>query len=391
LEAKTDLLIIGAGPYGLAMASHARHLGVDHIVVGKPMEFWKANMPRGMFLRSASDWPLDPEGVHTIEKFLQTQSLIPANVEPLSLQFYLGYAGWFQERKRIEAVPVLVRRLDYVEDADHRFRATMEDGRIIIAHHVVIAVGFKYFKHLPSEFIERLPVGRYSHTCDLVDFGGLRGKRCLILGGRQSAFEWAALLNEAGAAAVDVSHRHDSPAFKAADWSWVNPLVDAMVGDPGWFRRLSQEDKDAVSHRLWAEGRLKVEPWLEPRVMKRTITLWPKTQLVAVDERANHELTVRLNNGGALTVDAIILATGYKVKIDQVPFLARGNILTTLATRNGFPVLDEHFQTNIPRLFMTSMAATQDFGPFFAFTVAARTSAELIGQAIVGRQRTPME
>ena len=125
--------------------------------------------------------------------------------------------------------------------------------------------------------------------------------------------------------------------------------------------------------------------------MKRTITLWPKTQLVAVDERANHELTVRLNNGGPLTVDVIILATGYKVKIDQVPFLARGNILTTLATRNGFPVLDEHFQTNIPRLFMTSMAATQDFGPFFAFTVAARTSAELIGQAIVGRQRTPME
>jgi hypothetical protein len=59
LEAKTDLLIVGAAPYGLAMASHAQDLGVDHVVVGRPMEFWKANMPQGMYLRSARDWPLD--------------------------------------------------------------------------------------------------------------------------------------------------------------------------------------------------------------------------------------------------------------------------------------------------------------------------------------------
>jgi len=391
MEATTNLLIIGAGPYGLAIAAYARHLGIDHVVVGKPMEFWKANMPEGMYLRSASDWPLDPVGVHTIEKFLETQGLTPADVEPLSLQFYLDYAHWFQEQKQIEALPILVRRLDYVDDGDHRFRATMDDGRTLRADHVVIAVGFKYFKHLPPELIERLPVGRYTHTCDLVNFRSLRGKRCLILGGRQSAFEWTALLNEAGVAAVDVSYRHDSPAFKAADWSWVNPLVDAMVDNPGWFRRLSRKEQDAVTHRLWAEGRLKVEPWLEPRVMKAAITLWPKTQVIAVGERPNDALAVRLDNGRTLTVDSIILATGYKVKIDQVPFLARGNILNTLATRNGFPALDEHFQTNIPRLFITSMPAAQDFGPFFAFTVCVRTSAKLIGQAIAGRQRSAME
>ncbi len=317
MEATTNLLIIGAGPYGLAIAAYARHLGIDHVVVGKPMEFWKANMPEGMYLRSASDWSLDPVGVHTIEKFLETQGLTPADVEPLSLQFYLDYAQWFQEQKQIEALPVLVLRLDYVDDGDHRFRATMDDGRTLRADHVVIAVGFKYFKHLPPELSERLPVDRYTHTCDLVNFRSLRGKRCLILGGRQSAFEWTALLNEAGVAAVDVSYRHDSPAFKAADWSWVNPLVEAMVDDPGWFRKLSRKEQDAVTHRLWAEGRLKVEPWLEPRVMKAAITLWPKTQVVAVGERPNDALAVRLDNGRTLTVDSIILATGYKVKIDR--------------------------------------------------------------------------
>jgi cation diffusion facilitator CzcD-associated flavoprotein CzcO len=55
MEKTTNLLIIGAGPYGLAMAAYARHLGVDHVVVGMPMDFWKANTPKGMYLRSASE------------------------------------------------------------------------------------------------------------------------------------------------------------------------------------------------------------------------------------------------------------------------------------------------------------------------------------------------
>jgi FAD-dependent urate hydroxylase len=81
-------------------------------------------------------------------------------------------------------------------------------------------------------------------------------------------------------------------------------------------------------------------------------------------------------------VDHIILAARYKVNTHQIPFLGAGNILPTLETRNGFPVLDERFQTNLPGLFITSLPAGQDFGPFFGFTVAVRASAQLIGSAI---------
>jgi cation diffusion facilitator CzcD-associated flavoprotein CzcO len=99
----TDLLIIGAGPFGLSMAAYAAHWRLDHRSVGKPMEFWKSNMPKGMYLRSACDWHLDPAGIDTIESFLKAQNLTAAQVEPLSLEFYLSYASWFQQRKRHRA------------------------------------------------------------------------------------------------------------------------------------------------------------------------------------------------------------------------------------------------------------------------------------------------
>jgi thioredoxin reductase len=378
-----DLLIIGAGPFGLSMAAHAQQIGIDYMILGKSMGFWKDNMPAGMVLRSACDWHLDTANVDTIERFLQTQGLKPADVEPLSLRFYLTYVAWFQEQKNIEPAPVCVQCLDHWPGEVYPFRAVLEYGGTIQARRVVLAPGFKPFKNVPLELTERLPIDRFSHTCDMVDFAGLKGKRCLILGGRQSAFEWAALLHEAGASAVHISYRHASPAFAKADWSWVNPLVDAMVDNPGWYRNLSQPEKDDISHRLWAEGRLKIEPWLESRVMKEMVHLWPNTVLAGCDVLPNSDLAVQLDNGQLLTVDHVILATGYKVQIDQAPVLAQGNILDQLATRNGFPVLDEHFQTSVPGLFITSIAATHDFGPFFAFTVSVRTSAKLIGRMLV--------
>lgn len=370
----TNLLIVGAGPFGLAVAAQASHDGLEHIIVGKPMEFWRRNMPKGMFLRSACDWHLDPLGVHTIESYLQTQGKTPVDVEPLSLDFYLSYCDWFQKQKDIQPVPVYIQKL---ERNDH-FVATTIEGDVINAQTVVLAPGFKHFAHVPAELKAKLPENRYQHTCDFIDLNNALDKRYLIIGGRQSAFEWAALLLESGASAVYVSHRHATPDFDVAEWDWINHLVDHTVEDPSWFRRLTQAEKDDISHRMWAEGRLKLEPWLGPRLKDDRLKLWPHTELESCVEQENGDLAVTLTNGETFNVDHVVLATGYKVDITQLPYLSAGNILEQLETRNGFPVLDDHFEASIPGLFITSMPAGQDFGPFFGFTVSVRTSAKLI-------------
>ncbi len=379
MTAPADLLVIGAGPFGLSLAAHARALGLETVVVGKPMGFWKDNMPQGMVLRSACDWHLDADGEHTIEAFLATRGQAPGDVEPLSRDVYLEYAEWFRQQKGIEPRPGMVRALERTPDG---FVATLDTVSFIRARNVAVAVGFGNFANLPAELARMLPPGRWSHTGYPADLARFKNKRVLIVGGRQSAFEWAAILADEGAAQVHVSHRHDSPAFEASDWSWVNPLVDAMVDDPGWFRGLSKEEQDGLAKRLWIEGRSKVEPWLESRVMRPGISLWPRTNLVSSAETGDG-LAVTLDSGATLQVDHVIFATGYRVRIARVPFLA--DLQGQMEVVDGFPVLDEHFQTSIPGLYITSMPATRDFGPFFAFTISARTSARLIGQALTRR------
>lgn len=119
-----------------------------------------------------------------------------------------------------------------------------------------------------------------------------------------------------------------------------------------------------------------------PRINDPRIVIHPNTVLAPCNERG--ELTATLTNGETFNVDKVVLATGYKVNIARLPYLAAGNLLDQLETRNGFPVLDDYFQTSIPSLFITSMPAAQDFGPFFGFTVSVRTSAKLISHRLHG-------
>jgi FAD-dependent urate hydroxylase len=374
----TQLLVIGAGPYALSTAALARDQGIATTIVGRPMGFWRDNMPAGMLLRSGLQWHLDGAGVHTLEAYLEHRGIAPAAVDPVPIEVFLDYAEWFAERT---ALGVLDRLVTGLAKPDDRFAAVLDDGRLIRADAVVAAPGIRHYGHLPGWAAE-LPPESAAHTCDLVRFDDLAGARVLIVGGRQSAYEWAALIREHGAATIDIVHRHEIPRFERVSWSFADVHVERTIDTPGYWRRLTEDEQDAVAGRFWEVGRLTLEHWLVPRLDWAGIRRRPGAEVAAVAPRGDH-LEARLTDSTMLAVDRIVFATGYRADLSRVPYLA--GVLDRVATTNGFPVLDEAFQTSLGGLYVAGFSATRDFGPFFGFVRGCPAAATLIVRDLLAR------
>ncbi len=77
MSGSTQVAIIGAGPYGLSLAAHLRARGIDFRIFGTPLNSWRTQMPKGMFLKSegfASNL-YDPDGAFTLVRFCADKSL----------------------------------------------------------------------------------------------------------------------------------------------------------------------------------------------------------------------------------------------------------------------------------------------------------------------------
>ncbi|MGH8866405.1 MAG: SidA/IucD/PvdA family monooxygenase [Actinomycetes bacterium] len=281
--------------------------------------------------------------------------------------------------------PDLVTR---VRTQGEGFELSLESGDRIEADVVVAAPGVGYFAQVPP-WAASLPDGVGSHTCDTVRFDEMAGARVLLVGGRQSAYEWAALLGEAGAERIDVVHRHDVPTFDHVSWKFVDAYVDATVQTPGWWRDLPPAEQRAIERRFWDVGRLTLEWWLTPRLRGDRLHLWPGTTVTSTATDASGATAVSLSNGSngsngeVLTVDRVVFATGYRAQLSRVPYLT--DVIGDLDVVDGFAPLDHAFQSNVPGLYLPGFAAVRDFGPFFGFTKACPAAAALIVQDVLTR------
>jgi thioredoxin reductase len=375
----TQLLVIGAGPYALSTAALARERGIATVVVGRPMGFWKQNMPEDMRLRSGPDWHLDAAGVHTLEAYLQQRELSTQDIDPLPIGVFLDYANWFTNAKGIDVREQWVTGLT---KPDGRFEATLEGGDRISADVVVAAPGVRHYAKVP-DWASSVAHGRADHTCELVRFEEMAGARVLIVGGRQSAYEWAALIREHRAARIDIVHRHEVPRFERVSWRFVDPHVERTLAVPGYWRNLPAEERAAIELRFWEVGRLTLEHWLTPRLQWEGIHRWPRTEVVEITPGEQAPFRVGLSNSTRLAVDRIVFASGFRVDLTKVPYLS--GVLEQVELSDGFPALDEAFQTSLDGLYVTGFSATQDFGPFFGFVKGCPAAATLIVGDLLAR------
>ncbi|MBV9999241.1 MAG: NAD(P)-binding domain-containing protein [Verrucomicrobia bacterium] len=385
-----QVVIVGAGPYGLAAAAHLRAAQVETCVFGEPMEFWESQMPEGMLLRSSWDAShiADPHRSATLDAYSASQhSAVP---KPVPLDRFVGYGRWFQNR----VVPDLDRRrVGGIEVAGKGFRVVLHDGDSVQAQRVVIAAGIAPFARRPPQFTG-IPAALASHASEHREMKRFAGRRVIVVGSGQSALESAALLHELGAE-VEVIARQRQVHWLDQRARWLkskrNPIRPLLypstdVGPPGlnWivatpdlFRRLPRPLQEKIAYRS-------IRPagagWLVPRVRGVRITIGA---MVSSATRAGDSIRLALSDGTSRCVDHVMLATGYQVDVSRYPFL-KPELVRALRLNDGYPELREGFESTVPGLHFLGAPAARSFGPLCRFVAGTPFAARSLTRRILG-------
>ena len=400
-------VVIGAGPYGLSVAAHLRGRGVPVRVFGDVMSSWRLHMPTGMCLKSTPDASSlsAPAPGYTLAGFCAAMGLRPlTGTQIVPAELFIRYGTWFQQ----QVVPEVENRwVTGLSRAGNGFQLTLADGEQFSTDVVVMANGLNGFAHVPAELAAAVggpgglsPRGLVSHSSQHDDLSVFAGKEVAVIGAGQSALEDAALLHESGASVrvlIRGQARWGSPPKPARTGVLsMLPEPNSPLG-PTWriypfshapfmFRYLPEQTRiNLVSSVLGPLGAW----WLRERVDGK-LPVQEGHRVTAVrlaDGPADGKavLTVAAATGTSeLAVDHVIAATGYRVGLGRLDFLDAG-LRDQVRCVGGWPHLDPSFESSVPGLFFTSLAAAETFGPVMRFVCGAGFTARRVAGAVASR------
>ena len=133
---KTNIAIIGAGPYGLSIAAHLAARNISFRIFGKPMDAWARQMPKGMKLKSegfASSLS-DPEAEFTLAEYCRQQGLpYQDNGLPVPVEMFVSYGIAFQKKFAPNVEDKLVVS---IRQSAGEFELQLDDGTSLLASKV---------------------------------------------------------------------------------------------------------------------------------------------------------------------------------------------------------------------------------------------------------------
>jgi thioredoxin reductase (NADPH) len=322
-----DVLIVGAGPSGLATAIAAKLQGLDYVLVEKGMLVHAIfNFPTHMVFFTTPEL-LEIGGLPLVTPYDKPTRLEALRYYRRAVDTYALQISFYEQVIEIEP-PSLASRASagQAPDEEAAFAVTTEDARgtrrVRHARAVVLAIGYYDHPNYLGVPGEDLPHVSHYYT----DAHPYYRQRVVIVGGKNSAAEAALELFRAGAHVTLVHRRQtlgDSIKY------WVRPDIDNRI----------------------KEGSIAVR--FETRVAEIT------RGSVILETVAGG---VQASGREEIAADAVLLLTGYK---PDVELMRRAGVRCddeTLA-----PELDpETFETNVPNLFIAGGAiAGRNTGSIF--------------------------
>lgn len=395
----SEVAIIGAGPYGLSLGAHLRARGVDYRIFGKPMDTWNAHMPKNMTLKSegfASNLSAPVPGSRIKDYCAKLGIAYSDRAIPIGLDTYLDYTQSFRDRFIPDVEESMVTKLSRNGDL---FELVLDSGERVEARNVVLAVGVTWFAWMP-DVLSALPPWLVSHSYAHRDVERFRGKEVAVIGSGSSAIDLAHLLQETGASVRIVArrkelHYNSVPDGEARIFDWIQKPPSTIGA--GWrsyfcaeapllFYRLPRalKDRAIASHMHPAAG------WfMREQVEGRIPTLTGRTPIKAEAKNGRAVLTLAGHNGSEelLVADHVIAATGYDPDLDRLPFLDAALNAQIIRSRRS-PLVSDRFETSVPGLYATGLAAMDMFGPLLRFMVGAEFAAPRLAAALDRSTRT---
>jgi len=401
---RPDAVVIGAGPYGLATAAHIAAQGLAVRTLGEPMESWRRRMPLGMYLKStplASTISAPNPGSTLLDFCTATGEEPLAGHRPVPIDSFVRYGLWFKDRHVPDVEPTSVV---HVARHGREFAVGLDGGEEFVTSSVVVATGLNGIAHLPPELAALLPEGQerrgpVSHSSDHRNLARLAGKRVAILGAGQSALESAAILHECGAT-VEVFARAPLVRFGGAPADVTRqgpgtPLRPESPLGPGWSLFLFSHLPGNFRH-LRPQLRLRLVAtvlgpsgawWLRERV-EGCVTIHVGHRLERAAANGEHvELTFATPTGErrVATFEHVMAATGYRVDVDALDFLDGALRRRIARTDRNWPALGRSFESSVPGLYFTGLAAAATFGPLMRFVCGTGFAARRVSAAVARR------
>lgn len=357
------------------------------------MDSWLSHMPKGMMLKSdgfASNI-YDPEGNFTLQKFCADKGIEYAHTGvPVKLETFSCYGLAFSKH----LVPEIENRIvKSVERTNSEFTLRLEDGEIVNARRVVLAVGITHFDWIP-ENLAHLPSELLSHSATHHDLEPFRGRRVIVIGAGSSAIDLAGLLPDVGAEVQLVARRtslnfHTKPQPGKCRSRWQQIRHPQSGLGPGMRSRFFA-DAPMAFHYLPEGLRLEaVRRTLGPsagwfakdKLIPRVPLVLGHTPEQAFVRDGQVHLTVRSAQGttSELVADHIVAATGYKVDLQRLKFLS-SEILSKIDAVNNTPILCSNFESSVHGLYFAGVSAANSFGPVMRFAFGAGFAARTIAK-----------
>ena len=394
-DSASDVVIAGAGPYGLSTAAHLQNIGLTVRIVGQPMRFWTENMPEGMYLKSepfASSLGAPHRGLRFTDRHPDWRV-----GQPIPLDTFVSYGCWFAAVAIPGTEDAEVLTVD--RGGPRGYLVTLSTGETIATRTVVMAVGVGPFAHIPDE-LGNLPARLVSHSSAHRDLGLFAGREVAVVGAGQSALETAVLLADAGARPHLLARRAE------LDWNTVpvekrSPVSKARGGPRSGlgtgYRTWLWAEKPGLVRHLPERTRLRLVRetmppagawWLRDRLDERVRVSTDRHLGKAVEHEDGVALTTTDRTGRRLVTEAehVIAATGFVPDVERLAMLSP-ELRARVATRLGAPVLSRDFEASTPGLYFAGLAAAPTFGPVMRFVHGADFAARRIAHHII--RRTP--